>query len=63
MDFLHLEVGLFDWGLSTFKTATSLQKYGLKNDPLWWNGISRVSRCYLSLPTQYQFVIAQTGEI
>ena len=43
------------------KATGSLSKAVLKNDPLWWNGISRVSRCYLSLPTQYQFVIPQTG--
>ena len=43
------------------KATGSLSKAVLKNDPLWWNGISRVSRCYLSLPTQYQFVIPQTA--
>ena len=43
------------------KATGSLSKAVLKNDPLWWNGISWVSRCYLSLRTQYQFVIAQTG--
>ena len=47
--------------LYRLKATGSLSKAVLKNDPLWWNGISRVSRCYLSLPTQYQFVIPQTG--